>query len=102
MKKIIFLIAVISAMALTSFTFTVQANYSAFNKAEFANNGYDQVDFKDLPAIAQEILLREYDGFEIKTVFQNEKTKLLKVVVEEEKDQKTFIQNEEGMFVEQK
>jgi hypothetical protein len=42
-----------------------------------------------------------FDGYEIKTVFQNVETKLLKVVVVKDEEDKTFVQIEEGKFVEQ-
>ena len=101
MKKIILLIAVIAAMTLTTFAFTTQANNNLTVNTELTNDEYVQVDFKDLSAETQILLLKVFEGYEIKTVFQNVETKLLKVVVVKDEEEKTFVQIEEGKFVEQ-
>ena len=101
MKKIILLIAVIAATTFTAFAFTAQANHQATVNTEVTNDDYVQVNFKDLPEETQEMLLKEFAGYEIKAIYQQVETKLLKVVVEKEEVEKTFIQNEEGKFIEQ-
>jgi len=100
MKKVILLIAFLIATSLTIFTFTAQANSSfVFNTVEM-NEEYVQVNFKDLPAETQELLIAEFSDYEIKAIFQNVETKLLKVVVVKDEEERTFTQNEEGKFVE--
>ena len=101
MKKIILLIAVIAATTLTTFAFTAQTNHNTAVNTELTGEEYVQVEFKDLSAETQILLLKVFEGYEIKTVFQNVETKLLKVVVEKDGVGKTFVQNEEGKFVEQ-
>ena len=101
MKKVILLIAVIAATTLTTFAFTAQANNNLTVNTELTNDEYVQVEFKDLPAETQILLYSVFENYEIKTVFQNVETKLLKVVVVKDEEEKTFIQIEEGKFVEQ-
>jgi len=101
MKKIILLVAVIAVTTLTTFAFTTQANNNLTVNTELTNDEYVQVEFKDLPAETQILLYKVFEGYEIKTVFQNVETKLLKVVVVKDEEEKTFLQVNEGKFVEQ-
>jgi hypothetical protein len=101
MKKVILLIAVIAATTFTAFAFTSQANINATVNTEVVNDEYVQVEFKNLPAETQEMLLKEFAGYEFKAIYQNVETKLLKVVVVKEEVEKTFVQNDEGKFIEQ-
>jgi len=102
MRKIIYLIAVITATTLTTYAFTTLANFNASVNIEVSGDEYVEVEFKDLPTETQEALLGEFAGYEFKSISQNVETKLLKVVVVKEgEEEKTFIQNEEGKFIEQ-
>ena len=101
MKKFILLFAVIAATTLTTFAFTAQVNHNTAVNTEVTGDEYVQIEFKDLPAETQILLSKVFDGYEIKTVFQNVETKLLKVVVVKDEEEKTFIQIGEGKFVEQ-
>ncbi|MDR2971988.1 MAG: hypothetical protein LBU83_08680 [Bacteroidales bacterium] len=100
MKKVFLLIAVITATSFTTFAFTSQAKYNATINTEVSNDEYVQVEFKDLPTEVQEMLLAEFAGYDFKAIFQNVETKLLKVVVIKDEEEKTFVQNEDGKFVE--
>jgi len=100
MKKIILLIAVIAVATLTTFAFTAQTSNTVVVNTEVTNDEFEPVEFKDLPAETQEMLLKEFDGYVIKSIFQNKENKLLKVVVVKDDEEKTFIQNEEGKFIE--
>jgi len=101
MRKVILMIAVIAATTFTAFAFASHANYSITVNNELTGDEYVKVEFKDLSTETQILLLKVFDGYEIKTVFQNVETKLLKVVVVKDAEEKTFVQNEEGKFVEQ-
>ena len=102
MKKVILIFTVIAIASLACFTFTAQANNNATVCSELTGEEYVQVAFNDLPSATQETLLAEFTGYEFKAIFQNVETKLLKVVVAKGEEEKTFVQNEEGKFVEQK
>ena len=100
MKKVILLIAVIATTSLTTFAFTAQANCNKMVNTEVTDE-YVPVEFKDLPVETQELLFRMFDGYVIKAIFVNNETKLLKVVVLKDDEEKTFVQNDEGKFIEQ-
>jgi hypothetical protein len=101
MKKVFLMIAVIAATTFTAFAFTAQANQNAVISTEVTNDEYVQVEFKDLSADTQILLLKVFEGYEMKTIYQNTENQLLKVVVVKDEEEKTFIQTEEGNFVEQ-
>jgi len=101
MKKVILLIAVVAATTFAAFAFTAQTTCNATVNTEFTNDEYVQVEFKDLPSETQELLVKEFAGYEIKTIFQQVETKLLKVVVVNEEGEQTFVQDQEGKFVEE-
>ncbi|MCL2289532.1 MAG: hypothetical protein FWC34_02345 [Bacteroidetes bacterium] len=60
-----------------------------------------KVEFQDLPAEAQEMLVNAFAGYDINAIFQHTETGLLKVVAVKDGEESTFVQNEEGTFVEQ-
>ncbi|MCL2246523.1 MAG: hypothetical protein FWC10_05350 [Lentimicrobiaceae bacterium] len=101
MKKTILLIAVIAATSLTMGAFTTQSNYNATVNNEVADDEYLQIAFKNLSTDFQNRLLKEFEGYEIRTIYQNLRTKLYKVIVIVDNKEKTFIENEEGAFIEQ-
>jgi len=101
MRKVILLIAVVAATTLTTFAFAEQANHYTTANNELTGDEYVKIEFKDLSAETQILLVKVFEGYDIKTVFQNVETKLLKVVVVKDDVERTFIQIEEGKFVEQ-
>ena len=101
MKKFILGIAVIAAALISVPVFAAQEEPEANVNTEVTTDEFVQVDFKDLPEETQAMLVKEFDGYEIKAVFQHVETKLLKVVVVKDEEEKTFIQNEDGTFVQQ-
>ena len=101
MKKIILGIAVIAFTFISFPTFANQENPDATVNTELTSGDYVQVEFANLPAEMQEMLIKEFAGYEIKAVYQDVETSLLKVVVVKDEEEKTFVQNEEGKFIEQ-
>jgi len=101
MKKIILGIAVIAAAIISVPAFAAQENPENNVTTEVTSDEYVQVDFQNLPADVQEALVEIFAGYDIKAVYQHVDTKLLKVVVVKDEEEKTFVQTEEGNFVEE-
>ena len=101
MKKFILGIAVIAAAIISVPVFAAQEEPEANVNTEVVSDEFVQVDFQDLPEETQLVLAKEFEGHYIKTIYQHIETKLLKVVVVKDDEEKTFIQNEEGLFVQQ-
>jgi len=101
MKKIILGIAVIAAAIISVPAFAAQENPEPNMNTEVTTDDFVQVDFQDLPEETQIMLVKEFDGYDIQAVYQHVETKLLKVLVVKDEEEKTFIQNEEGLFVQQ-
>jgi hypothetical protein len=102
MKKFILGIAVIAAAFVCVPVFAQQANPDEIVGTEVTNDEYVQVEFQNLPEETQELLVKEFAGYEFKAIYQQIETKLLKVVVLKDEEELTFIQDEEGKFIEQK
>jgi hypothetical protein len=62
---------------------------------------YVQVDLQNLPAETQEMLVNVFAAYSINAIYQHVETGFLKVVVVIDDEEKTFVQNEDGSFVEQ-
>jgi L-asparagine transporter-like permease len=99
MKKVILLIAVIAATTLTTFAFTSQNHQNATVNTEVTGDEYVPVDIKDLPVQTRILVLEAFEGFEIKAIYQNVETQLLKIVVVKDEVEYTFLQTEDGKFV---
>ena len=101
MKKII-LVAAVFAVALFSMpALSAQENQENATVNTTVVDDYVQVDIKDLPVETRLLVMEVFKGFEIKTIYQNTETKLLKVVVVKDDEEMTFLQKGEGNFVEQ-
>jgi hypothetical protein len=101
MKKIILSIFVVAVAFFCMPAVSAQESFDASVSTEVTGDDYVQVEFKDLPAETQELLVKTFAGYEFKTIYQHNETKLLKVIVVKEEVEKTFIQNAEGNFEEQ-
>jgi len=101
MKKFILGIAVIAAAIISVPVFAAQDEPEANVNTEVTTDEFVQVDFQNLSEETQAVLLKEFDGYEIKAVYQHVETKLLKVVVLKDEEEKTFIQKEDGTFVQE-
>ena len=101
MKKIILGIAVIAAVIISVPVFAAQEEPEANVNTEVTTDEFVQVDFQDLPEETQLMLAKEFESYYIKAIYQHIESKLLKVVVVKDEEEKTFIQNEEGLFVQQ-
>lgn len=102
MKKIILGIAVIAAAIICVPAYASQNNPENTVNTEVTNDGYVQVEFQSLPEDTQALLVKEFAGYEFKAIFQHAENKSLKVVVVKDEVEKTFVQNEEGKFIEVK
>ena len=100
MKKIILGIAIIAAAMISIPAFAAQENLANNVATEIISDEFVQVDFENLPAEIQETLVKEFAGYDIKAVYLHVDTQLLKVIVVKDEEEKTFVQNEEGNFVE--
>jgi hypothetical protein len=101
MKKIILGMVVFAAALFSMPALSAQENQDNDLKTVTIVDDYVQININDLPAETQLIVLETFKGFEIKTIYQNVETKLLKVVVVRDEEEMTFVQKEEGNFVEQ-
>jgi hypothetical protein len=101
MKKIILGMAVFAAALFSMPALSAQESQDNAIKHVTIVDDYLQVDIKDLPVETHLIVLKVFEGFKIKTVYQHSETKLLKVVVMTDDEEMTFVQKEEGNFVEQ-
>ena len=102
MKKIIFGISVLAVALFSMPVASAQENFDTSVNTEVTADDYVQVEFKDLPAETQGLLLKTFEGYEFKAIYQHNETKLLKVVVTKEEEEKTFVQIDENNFEEQK
>jgi len=101
MKKIILGIVVLAVALFSMPALSAQENQDNELKNVTIVDDYVQVDFKDLSVDTQILVLKVFEGFEIKTIYQSTETQLLKVVVVKDEEETTFVQKEEGNFVEQ-
>ena len=101
MKKIILGIAVLAAAIISVPAFAAQENPENTVATEVVADEYEQIEFENLPAEVQEALVEIFAGYDIKAVYQHVDTKLFKVIVIKDEEEKTFVQTEEGNFVEE-
>jgi hypothetical protein len=101
MKKIILGIFVFAVALFCMPALTAQEDQKEAPKQVTIVDNYVQVDIKDIPVDTRLMTYEVFKGFEIKTVYQNTETKLLKVVVVKDDEEMTFVQTEKGNFVEQ-
>jgi hypothetical protein len=102
MKKIILIIAVFAATLISVSVFAAQTNSAQPANTEVTDEDYVKVEFQNLPEETQELLLKAFEGYEMKAIYQHIETNLLKVIVVKDEVEQTFIQNHEGNFEEQK
>jgi len=100
MKKIILGITIITATIINIPACAAQENLENNVNTEVISDEFVQVDFENLPAEIQETLVKEFAGYDFKAIYQHVDTKLLKVIVVKDEEEKTFVLNEEGNFVE--
>jgi hypothetical protein len=100
MKKIILGIALIATSIICAPVFAAQNNPEDAVSTEVTNEEFVLVDFQNLPEDTQVLLVNEFAGYEFKAIFQHVENNLLKVVVVKDEEEKVFVQNEEGKFIE--
>jgi hypothetical protein len=101
MKKIILGIFVFAVALFSMPALTAQETQTEAPKQVTIVKDYVQVDIKDLPVDTRLLVMEVFKDFEIKAIYQNTETKLLKLVVVKDDEEMTFIKKENGNFVEQ-
>jgi putative cell wall-binding protein len=101
MKKIILVIFVFAVAIFSMPALSAQENQDSELKTVTVVDDYVQVDVKDLPVNTRLLVIEVFKDFEIKMIYQHKETKLLKVVALKDDEEMTFIQKENGNFVEQ-